>query len=890
MPVHAHRHRRPAGRIRRTALAALAAALVPLSVVAPDGSAPASAAVPSVSLSATAPTGGNDYATQTFGDPWDFSNAEDQPLVDGATTADLNSAAITGGRLVVDAKVGGFVSPLVSWDDLGAVPWGRDGSLHPIDAGRYTRLSVHMKVDRNASGTVMWFTCGLHVGSCQGQKDFATTAGWRTYDVPLTTGAGGKSWQGLIKGLRFYPSNPGGRAEIDWIRLYSPGQTTTVSFDDNSSGSAPQVIWDADTDQANNATGNPRWGRLDATGSGGTRTFQAGALPSGTYRVGVVDDGRTTYTGSPLVVNGPPAPVVLDPDVTGGMDYATLAGNPWDFDDARDVYRVSNADSSVANGLLYARNRGPIINDPHVVLSQYGPIDGSRFHRLTVRMGHEGSFSLEDRPDAGMNSRFVWTVPRDPGMAQVSDDLVVYPGWHTNTIDLATSPSNAVQEPGTPGQAGWAGQQITQFRIDPNEDRGDRQWYIDHVRLAEDDTGYGGTFDIRFRDLDWQPGTTATLRADTNRTGCDGTVVASGVKVTSGVNTVRWAPRPVPSGTYWICLTLSDGTRTSSAYATGPLQMTTRQSPVMAGGSPFGAVDTVTRVPGGVSVSGWAIDPDTTDAVDVHVYAGSRGVPVKASAARPDIAAAHPVYGGGHGFSVTVPANAGPQDVCAYAINVGTGSTTLLRCQRIDVRTSPVAGIERTRQVPGGVRFEGWALDPDTADPIDVHAYVGSTGAATRANGAREDIARAFPGYGSAHGFGVTVPVTRGGPQALCTYGINVGAGGTAAFGCPTTDVRVDPWGALDSVQRVSGGVRVTGWTIDPSTKAGLDVHVYVAGAGTAVRADKARPDLVPHFPDWGGAHGYDAVLPAPSGPVQVCAYGINQGPGGHVLLGCRSV
>lgn len=875
--------------VRRALAVGLVAALAPVLAAGPAFT-PVAADASRVTVSPAAPAGGEDFATQAYGDAWDYTSPDDQLLIEGVTMADLDRATVAGGRLVVDARVGGFVAPIVSWDDLGAVPWGRDGSLIPVDASRFTRLSVHMKVDRPGSGTLMWFTCGVAVPACQGAKDFTTTAGWRTYDVPLTSGAGGQRWEGLVKGLRFYPANSGGRAEIDWIRLYAPGRTATVQFADSTGGSAPQVIWDADADPGNNDSASSRWGRLDSTGTGTSRTVQAGVLPSGTYRIGVLDDGRTGYAPTPLVVDGPPAPVVLDPDRTGGLDYATWAGNPWDFDDAGDVYRVSNAEWTVANGLLYARNRGPIPNDPHVVLSQYGPIDGSRFHRLTLRMGHEGEFGLADAPGAGMNSRIVWSVPADPALAQVSDDLVVYPGWHTNTLELATSPPQAILEPGTPGQAGWAGQQIQSFRIDPNEDRGARQWYIDDVRLAEDDTAYGGQFDIRFRDLDWEPGTTATVRADTDRTGCDGATVASGVAVTSGENTVRWAPRPVTAGTYWICVTLSDGKRSTSAYATGPLQMTTRPSPSNTGGDPTGAVDSITRVPGGLSVSGWALDPDVVDPTDVHVYVGSRGVSTRASLSRPDVAAAHPGYGDRHGFAVTVPATAGSHDVCAYAINVGVGSTKPLRCQRVTVSSTPFAGTERTRQVPGGMRFEGWAIDPDTAGPIDVHAYAGRSGAAATASLPRNDIAAAFPGYGPHHGFSVVAPVTAGGVQTLCLYGINVGAGELGFFGCPSTDVRVDPWGALDVVQRVPGGVRVAGWTVDPSTAASLDVHVYVSGVGTSIRADRARGDLLAHFPDWGAAHGFDAVVAAPSRPAQVCAYGINQGPGGHVLLGCRDV
>jgi hypothetical protein len=239
---------------------------------------------------------------------------------------------------------------------------------------------------------------------------------------------------------------------------------------------------------------------------------------------------------------------------------------------------------------------------------------------------------------------------------------------------------------------------------------------------------------------------------------------------------------------------------------------------------------------------------------------------------------------------VTIPASEGSYDVCAYAINVGVGSTTLLHCQVITLSSTPFGRIDGTRQVPGGIRFDGWALDPDTSSSIDVHVYAGRNGVASSANLSRPDIAAVFGGYGAAHGFSAVAPVTAAGRQDLCAYAINVGAGGLGVLGCTPADVRVDPWGALDLVQRVPGGVRVSGWTIDPSSAESLDVHVYVGGVGTAIRADAPRSDLLGPFPEWGAAHGYDRVLGAPDGPVQVCAYGINVGLGNHVLLGCRTV
>lgn len=57
---------------------------------------------------------------------------------------------------------------------------------------------------------------------------------------------------------------------------------------------------------------------------------------------------------------------------------------------------------------------------------------------------------------------------------------------------------------------------------------------------------------------------------------------------------------------------------------------------------PFGYVDSVSSVHGGVMVRGWAIDPDTRDAIQVHVYSGgvNRGA-TWANESRPDVDSAH---------------------------------------------------------------------------------------------------------------------------------------------------------------------------------------------------------------------------------------------------------
>ena len=86
------------------------------------------------------------------------------------------------------------------------------------------------------------------------------------------------------------------------------------------------------------------------------------------------------------------------------------------------------------------------------------------------------------------------------------------------------------------------------------------------------------------------------------------------------------------------------------------------------------------------------------------------------------------------------------------------------------------------------MRAAGWTIDPDTAASTAVHVYVGSTGFATMANRERADVAAAYPGYGSAHGFDYTAEAPPG-PQQVCVYAINTGAGGHTLIACRAVDV-----------------------------------------------------------------------------------------------------
>lgn len=207
------------------------------------------------------------------------------------------------------------------------------------------------------------------------------------------------------------------------------------------------------------------------------------------------------------------------------------------------------------------------------------------------------------------------------------------------------------------------------------------------------------------------------------------------------------------------------------------------------GRAPFGAVDSATASPGEVSVRGWAIDPDTAEPIDVHVYVDGRARSVRATDSRPDVGAAHPLYGANRGFSTTMPATPGNQQVCVYAINSAPGNNPLLGCKTVNVpsavaaNSAPRGNLENVSLSLGAVNVSGWAFDPDSPAPIDVHVYVNGQGASYRADGPRADVVAAFPGRSLGHGFSLAVPTSLE-SGTVCVYAIDSGGGTNPTLGC----------------------------------------------------------------------------------------------------------
>ncbi|MBD8538755.1 hypothetical protein [Frigoribacterium sp. CFBP 8751] len=207
--------------------------------------------------------------------------------------------------------------------------------------------------------------------------------------------------------------------------------------------------------------------------------------------------------------------------------------------------------------------------------------------------------------------------------------------------------------------------------------------------------------------------------------------------------------------------------------------------------------------------------------------------------------------------------------------------------------TNPFGSVDVVEGGAESVRIAGWAVDPDAlGQSLDVHAYVdGAWGGSYKASKARTDVAGAYPGAGSAHGFDETIPVPGGGHE-ICLYFINVGAGANSSAGCFNFGaVYVSPIGNLESITAAGSTVTVGGWVFDPDVASPVTVRVDVDGVRkTSLVADASRPDVASAYPAYGSRHGIAATFPVDPGQREICLTAVNIGAGLDRSLGCATV
>ena len=245
--------------------------------------------------------------------------------------------------------------------------------------------------------------------------------------------------------------------------------------------------------------------------------------------------------------------------------------------------------------------------------------------------------------------------------------------------------------------------------------------------------------------------------------------------------------------------------------------------------NPAGSLDSAvqTRPGSGVTVTGWAADPDTASPLAVtitadgtplgHVVAGGAG-------------GAHP----GHMFVASYVVGQGTHLICASAANAGSGTgPSPQSCRSVALNFSPFGRYVIAR-VPGSTDLTGggWAIDPNTRAPVTVVMTVDGVEVARGAAAtARTDVANAFPEFGANHGFALRSAATTG-EHTVCLTALNIATGSDVRLGCLVVNA-VHPVvpSAPTAVQAVGGfGSATVSWRA-PASDGGAPWTSYTVTA-----------------------------------------------------------
>jgi hypothetical protein len=519
-------------------------------------------AQPSMSLSGTVFAAGPDFATDIHNDAWDFNNVDDlSPFPDEQLGWTISPQARLSGRGVflnngrfqatTDPSAGNKVS-LLFRGGAGLVNTGRTGAFDhmAIPTSRYGKLAVKMRLTNPGPPPnqlmAIWYHRtygGLDDVNQSGLVLFGTpTNGWALYILDLPTlqyvtpdgslqsgqlasplGGTPRPWhtQSLARGFEFRAQGTAGYSvpvEIDWVRLTARdgagAATMTVNYA-NCSGSYTLRITDAEGVPFNVARGS--------AGGSGSIAFNYGVLAPGAYTASLsCNNGASSAQG--FTINAPPQVTVVDPDATGGADFATdVLGNPWDMADPADVALLSAVvNPSLVNdaGQPALQGTGTSSGDPQVTLLNGGSalINTRRYRHLTFTMTLDTPFGLDGNLGQGSLARVLWGSQsgQDATMMTASNDLLLWPGRNTYTVDLSTlTGANQGLETECPicPTLPWLNHSVRFFRLDPHESTLGVTFRLAQVKLsASDEVAAGGTFNVRYRFDDADTGSTYTAQ------------------------------------------------------------------------------------------------------------------------------------------------------------------------------------------------------------------------------------------------------------------------------------------------------------------------------------------------------------------------------------------
>lgn len=528
-----------------------------------------------------------DYATDVFGDPFDYRNPEDL-LLDVGPNLNVSRPVFADEALhfSVDAGKPGYISPLwMTWPGaIAGTP--RDGTMAPIDASTYDTVALWAWADQTAAASIDWFACQKYDISCLGGAGFQLKPGWHRYEVHLPKEPSPSrevGWSGDILGMRLAIGAPdqGVNVKVHSLQIVDRSEAALEIVFEHDRANMIE-IWP--TDHPDRMVAVPAEMISHEGGIAMRAILPEGALPPDDYQYRPANYGASgggAYGDTFDLTIGGPEPRVLQPDAAGDTDraYSRRAGRAWDMNTPASVLAVRNAsDVSFSGGVLHGTNAPPQQNDPYVLLPlAAGAIDSRTYRNLTVTHTYDGSFGLQDGDGGGMHGRLLWKHPTNPAWVD-GREIVKWTDRDTYTVDLHTNQLDGNQDHDNVRKAGWRTGPVTALRYDLNEDRGRRRWHLHDVMLTPDDTASAsGRFPVEWVDDNHTPGTTVDIHVGRRPGASDTVAVAEGIQQQAGTNRRTVDLSRVGGGLYFVKIisTRPDGSK-SSVWSTGPVDVRRR--------------------------------------------------------------------------------------------------------------------------------------------------------------------------------------------------------------------------------------------------------------------------------------------------------------------------
>lgn len=531
------------------------------------------------------------------------------------------SEAVTGLRISFKVPVGATIK--ADWISLygsaGCANQGVSVQANPTNDARFYNVYLDTDNDplngiikkitgtpRTASGTQNFtvnsagLTPGTYVTSALGSSDYATLYRTDPWDMSESTDilAAGDVSNGRIEAGSFRGTTSGSAALV-YLKLGTEGipaasfsrlsfkleRAVSSSFSIFWSGGGSRVVVPA-TDDPNgdgvyqiNLASIPQWsGTISqimispSSQVGVDFALDFVTLETVSFRTAVPSPVVATAAGG-LRVNAPPLVSIRQPDDVGGEGrYAWNMGRTADIPlvenlSTAEILPFNLVESSIGD---FFHGVNPTNEDDPINWSRFftrgaADIDTSTFYRLSYRLLVEGAVDLV----LGSVARVYWTSDRLKTFGQ-SQDIVVYGGWNTYTVDLR---SILLED----GSATWNGV-VDSFRVDSHEFMESRPYYFDFIHLRADDRARENFYiSYEVSDAD-DPDTDLLIDLGySSEKGC-----ASPTPITNFLVSSRavekggylWNTSGVPAGSYFVCMTVSDGLNLNRRVSTGVVTIT----------------------------------------------------------------------------------------------------------------------------------------------------------------------------------------------------------------------------------------------------------------------------------------------------------------------------